>query len=130
MDLHPNHNCNILVKYADDMYLLIGSNHLLTASNEFKHISVRAVDNNLHLNPTKTRELIAFRKGRKVKSCPGTTHVSSLHVLGVTIGFDLGMEQHLNEVNAFAQPVHLPSTCFGYFIHMVSRCRQSRWSHK
>src|SRR6218665_1856777 len=45
-------------KYADDSYLLIGSNHLGTAKSEFQHIQLWASRNNLCLNASKTKELI------------------------------------------------------------------------
>ena len=38
-DLHPKHECNVIDKFADDTYLLVGSNHLSTATEEFEHIS-------------------------------------------------------------------------------------------
>src|SRR6218665_503156 len=56
-DLHPKHECNVIDKFADDTYLLVGSNHLSTATEEFEHISAWAMENNLRLNPNKTREL-------------------------------------------------------------------------
>jgi len=62
--------CNVIVKFANDTYLLVGSNHLSTATEEFEHISAWAMKNNLHLNPNKTRELIVVRKGQKSITCP------------------------------------------------------------
>ncbi len=61
--------------------------------------------NNLCLNPNKTREPIVVRKGQKSiispsLIIPGTSRVSSIRVLGVTVSSDLGMEQHLDEVLA------------------------------
>src|SRR6218665_2578001 len=64
-DLHSKHECNVIVKFADDTYLLVGSNHLSTATEKFEHISAWAMENNLRLNPNKTRELIVVRKGQK-----------------------------------------------------------------
>lgn len=32
-DLHPMYNFNIMVKYADDSYLLVGSTHVRTATD-------------------------------------------------------------------------------------------------
>ena len=89
-DLHPKHECNVIVKFANDTYLLVGSNHLSTATEEFEHISAWAMENNLRLNPNKTRELIVIRKGRKSITCPpliipGASRVSTIRVLCVTI---------------------------------------------
>src|SRR6218665_1067085 len=64
-DLHPLHSQNVLVKYTDDTYLLVGSKHIATADAEFQHISDWARCNNLRLNQTKTREFIVFRKSKR-----------------------------------------------------------------
>src|SRR6218665_1365055 len=69
-DLHPLHSQNVLVKYADDTYLFVGSKHISTANAEFQHISDWARCNNLHLNQTKTREFIVFRKGKRRTNPP------------------------------------------------------------
>src|SRR6218665_1904364 len=37
-DLHPIHAFNAMMKYADDTYLLVGSNHIATATAEFAKI--------------------------------------------------------------------------------------------
>src|SRR6218665_2341521 len=39
-DLHTLYSSNMLMKYADDSYLLVSSNHISTASEKFKHITV------------------------------------------------------------------------------------------
>ena len=54
--LHTIHRHTALMKYADDSYLLIGSNNISTAAVEFNHIiSQWARNKNLRLNPLKTR---------------------------------------------------------------------------
>ena len=83
-DLHPINGFNVLLKYADDSYLLIGSRNISTAAAEFANIS-------------KTRELIVFRSARLRPDVPshpiisGAERVSSLRVLGVVISSELGM---------------------------------------
>src|SRR6218665_1944253 len=37
-DLHPLYTFNPLMKYADDSYLLVGSRHISTATEEFDHV--------------------------------------------------------------------------------------------
>jgi|SRR6218665_1693638 len=49
-DLKPINRENKIPKYANDSYLLIGSNHLGTAKSEFQHIQSWASRNNLCLN--------------------------------------------------------------------------------
>jgi len=50
------------MKYADDTYLLVGSNNVSTAADEFSHINAWARSNNLQLNTSKTRELVISRR--------------------------------------------------------------------
>ena len=89
-------------KYADDSYLLVGSNHIASASEEFKRITIWARENNLRLNPSKTKELIVFKSRIRHILPPakrdGAGSVSSLRVLGVVISSDLGISAHLDQV--------------------------------
>ena len=62
-DLHPKNSFNILVKYADDTYLLVGSSNIGTAAEEYEHVASWAKTNNLKLNPSKTREIIFSKRG-------------------------------------------------------------------
>src|SRR6218665_2019508 len=64
-DLHPIHAFNAMMKYTDDTYLLVGSNHIATATAEFANISAWAAKNNLRLNQLKTRELVITRRRHK-----------------------------------------------------------------
>src|SRR6218665_230264 len=52
--LQPKHRMNIQVKYAEDAYLLIGSENIHTAEEERKIISIWAQPNNLRLNSLKS----------------------------------------------------------------------------
>src|SRR6218665_3693066 len=60
-DLHTLYSSNMIMKYANDSYLLVGSNHIATASEKFKHITIWATKNNPRLNPSKTKKLIVFK---------------------------------------------------------------------
>src|SRR6218665_1995408 len=97
--LHPRNPRNVMSKFADDTYLLVGSKHLGTAGQELQHVTKWAESNNLRLNLAKTKELIVFRKGVS-RDIPNTTiieraeRVTSMRVLGVTISSDLSMEVH------------------------------------
>src|SRR6218665_1341157 len=96
-DLHPLQPVNILLKYADDTYLLVGATYIQSAAAEFDNISRWAAANNLRLNPLKTKELIVRRKRTKLSSIPelpfiqGATRVTSIRVLGTTINSALSM---------------------------------------
>jgi len=105
-DLHPLNDMNKQIKYADDTYLLIGSNHLHTVTDELAHTAAWAKDNNLRLNPLKTREMLISRKQLDKLVIPtiisGAERVESMRILGVTITSDLRMDLHLEGVLASA----------------------------
>src|SRR6218665_26206 len=61
-DLHAKSPRNSLMKYADDSYLLVGSSNICSVNEEFAHIKAWAAENNLQLNPHKTRELVVYRR--------------------------------------------------------------------
>ena len=60
-DLHPSQPLNIMVKYADDTYLLTGSSQAHSIPSKLISISMWASANNLSLNSSKSKEMIIFR---------------------------------------------------------------------
>jgi hypothetical protein len=89
-----------MLKYADDMYLLVGSSQIQTIPIELNHITKWAIHNNLSLNQNKTYEMIVFKNGcNKIAhpSIPGITRVSNIKVLGVHLQNDLKMNHHISE---------------------------------
>ena len=62
-DLFPSSPGNVLVKYADDVFLIVPSSLTYTIPAELAHISSWATTNNLRLNPTKTHELLVSPRG-------------------------------------------------------------------
>src|SRR6218665_4221807 len=82
---------------------------------------------NLRLNPSKTRELIVFRRGGHGRSQPptspiicGAERVDSLRVLGVVITHDLSMTAHLDQVGLYCHLVLLVYTPYGSFAATAS----------
>src|SRR6218665_573097 len=61
---HPLSPQNIILKYADDTYLLVPSSNRRTVPSELNHISAWAINNNLKLNVNKSRELIIHGRAR------------------------------------------------------------------
>jgi len=57
-DLRPVHECNSIVKYADDTYLIVPAANCDTCTAEFDHIVDWAEKNNLRLNCAKTKEIV------------------------------------------------------------------------
>src|ERR1043165_9268955 len=101
-DLHPKNSFNVLVKYADDTYLLVGSSNIRTAAEEYDHVASWAKINNLKLNPSKTREIIFTKRGHKGPSIPiviqGAERVDTIRVPGITLSSDLRMTKHTEKV--------------------------------
>src|SRR6218665_2226028 len=97
-DLHPKHLKNLMSKYADDTYLLIGSSMLHTAVEElFDNIKSWALKNNLKIHPSKTKEMIVvgLRSTRTQPPAepiiPGAKRVEQLRVLGVLLNPQMSM---------------------------------------
>src|SRR6218665_1965094 len=103
-DLHPKHQRNLMIKYADDTYLMVVSNNIGTTAEEFGNIQSWAAKNNLRINSNKTKELIIFRRRSKSVTypaeplIPGSERVTSLRVLGAVISSRLTMREHLDQL--------------------------------
>ena len=99
-DLHPLHPQNRLKKYADDSYLLIGSQHKETGPAELRHISEWAASKNLRINSSKTREIVIVRSHSaslsEQPSITGMHRSTSIEILGVTIGEKLALTEHID----------------------------------
>ena len=80
-DLHPLHQANSIVKYADDtyMYLIVPASARSTVSAELDHISSWASLNNLLLNTSKSKEMVIRRRSRFIppQSIEGVESVNS-----------------------------------------------------
>ena len=79
---------NKFSKYADDGDLVVPSVNSNLISIEIDNIQQWALQNNLTINPNKTREIIIYRQGpistRMVPPCtPGIQRVISMKILGV-----------------------------------------------
>src|SRR6218665_55246 len=98
-DLHPLSPQNIILKYADDTYLLVPSSNRHTVTSELNHISAWAINKNLKLNVNKSRELIIHGRARFVPPppIPGVSRVEVLPVLGFVLSGDLSVGHHLTE---------------------------------
>src|SRR6218665_2007121 len=91
-DLHPLHQANSIVKYADDTYLIVPASARSTVSAELEHISSWASLNNLRLNTSKSKEMVIRRRARRFippQSIEGVERVKSMRVLGVVLSEDL-----------------------------------------
>ena len=98
-DLHCIQNGNELVKYADDVYLLVPASNTGTIPLEMSNINTWAVANNQKLNVSKSAELIVKRQRiRSFQTPPATpdvARVSTLKVLGVILDSNLSFKAHV-----------------------------------
>jgi len=102
-DLKPVCEQNKLVKYADDMYIVIPACCSDSRSIEINGVIRWARVNNLQLNRGKTKEIIFVDKRRKRSVSeppvlPVITRVTSLIVLGVTLTTGLSASDHVRHI--------------------------------
>ena len=91
------HDSNIIIKFADDTTVegLITNNVETAYREEVRELAVWCQDNNLSLNDSKTKELIADYRKRRAEQAPiningaVAKYVESFKFLGVHITNDL-----------------------------------------
>jgi len=66
LDLHPVSSHNVILKYADDTYLIIPATNQNTCKAKIQHIEQWANANNLKLNRSKSKEIV-FTKPRSCR---------------------------------------------------------------
>jgi len=88
-DLQPAHQGNVLVKFADDTYVIVPAANSSTCERELSHVQTWAEDNNLKLNCTKSKEIIFTGRGAHntpailPPPCLGISQVHNITTLGV-----------------------------------------------
>jgi len=110
-DLHPVHPGNVLAKYADDMYILIGTLRRGTIEEELRSVEKWAKINNMRLNKAKSCELLVHRprsSSAMPALIPGVQRVQTLKILGVTIGGSLQATSHLDATVSACSRSHYP----------------------
>ena len=103
-DLHPLTLANKMFKFADDTCLVIPASHIHTRELELLNVENWATQNNLNLNRAQSQEIV-FEKPRSrikltVPSLPGVARVDSLKILGVTLGSNFSLQDHITAVIA------------------------------
>ena len=85
-NLQPGHTGNVIIKYANDTYLVVPAANDDTCDEELKHIQVWADDNNLRMNVVKSKEIIFKPRRARGKSLqlppPLPKHTMGLEVDG------------------------------------------------
>ena len=71
-DLQASHTRNVIIKFADDTYLIVPAANSATCQDELDRVRQWAADNNLQLNLKKSKELLIMSRGRRRKTvmCP------------------------------------------------------------
>ena len=103
---------NLILKYADDTYIIIPANNIQSRSVELQNVEQWAATNNLKLNRAKTNEIIITTKG-KSKSLqpmppllPDIVRVTRLKILGVTVSDKLSISEHVQQVAKLSVDAH------------------------
>jgi len=105
-DLRPKHDGNVLIKFADDTYMILPAENSGTCIAELAHIDDWAERNNLRLNCAKTKEIIVRANGKRGQAaqlpppCDGIERVSSLTALGVVINDQMTATDHVSSLLA------------------------------
>jgi len=106
-DLLPTVPGNSLCKFADDTYLIIPASNQSSRHTELLNIQNWAKQNNLSLNCNKSCEILFAdtrrRRRRHVDEpppLPGIARCSTLKMLGVAIGNDFSVSQHVQQLVA------------------------------
>ncbi|KAI3364660.1 hypothetical protein L3Q82_011442 [Scortum barcoo] len=112
-DCVATHSSNTIVKFADDttvIGLITGDSTETAYREEVRALTSWCQDNNLHLNVSKTKELIVdFRRRQREEHAPlsinGTTveRVNSFRFLGVHISEDLTWTHHTDFITKSAR---------------------------
>ena len=104
-DLKTIYSGNLLIKFADDMYLVTPSANASTRQQEIGHIATWAATNNLNLNVLKTKEIVFENSRRRADTpqpppppLPDIAREKELKILGVTITRHLSASEHVRHV--------------------------------
>jgi len=102
LDLHPIYPTNLMLKYADDTYLIIPSSNSHLIPEELAHVGNWASEHNLKLNVEKSVEVIVHRSQKRNFVCPKPTiniaRKSHITILGVVISNDLKFDKHIDNI--------------------------------
>jgi len=94
---------NVLVKFADDTYIIIPAANVGSRQTEIDHAERWAAANNLKVNPAKYNEVVFYDKRRRLRlqlppPLPGINRATSVKILGVTVTNSLSVAPHVHAV--------------------------------
>lgn len=99
-DLKPSIKGNVIIKYADDTYLVVPPDNYDSTARELQQIKEWAMKKNLHLNEKKSKEIIFQRPRTNIQppELPNITRSREITILGVTLTQKLHMDVHVNKI--------------------------------
>ena len=102
-NLRPIYKQNEIVKFADDIYLIIPSENIESTAIEMSNIDSWSESNNLKLNRKKSREIIFYSPRSKFTKTEtpyleGIERVDTLKSLGVIIQSNFSFSRHIDEI--------------------------------
>jgi len=101
-DLYPKSSDNKLMKYADDINLLVPETSNCTLTEEFEHIKAWATANKMVINMSKTKELVFYRPHPSRSHMPSAVdnieQVKIAKLLGVMFSGNLNFDEHVTYV--------------------------------
>ncbi len=103
-DLQPVHAGNVLVKFADDTYVIVPAANSDTSASELTNVQTWAEENNLKLNCSKSKEIIFTGRGTRGKSlrlpspCLDICQVHNITALGVVLNDKLTASDHISSL--------------------------------
>ena len=95
---------NVILKYADDTYILVPQDSSVSLESELMHVQHWSVNNKLMLNTAKTKEIV-FRRPRARSSespslLPNIERVDHINILGVTVTNHFSVAAYVNNLIA------------------------------
>lgn len=101
-NLSPRHSQNTFSKYADDCHLIVPASASSTIPDEISHIENWAMNCNLKLNRSKTKEIVftrpRFNKFLLPPPLPNIERVTTICILGITITDDFSCSPHVDKI--------------------------------
>ena len=99
-DFVPLYNTTEIIKYADDITLIIpySSDHLDNVTAEIKHFKMWCSCNKMEVNDDKTQVMPILKRNVMYKYSDNFKISTSLKILGITFSKNLHCTQHFNEV--------------------------------
>ena len=103
-DLQPGHDGNVIIRYADDTYLIVPAVNSDTSIGELRRIRNWADENHLKLNATKSREIIFKPRGMRKKMvqlpppCLRIEQVTQITAVGVVVNDHMTATDHVTSL--------------------------------